>query len=193
MRTRWPNGSEHMTNILQTTSLCYVCHFVWEILSQLWKKQSCKVFCLIKIAYTPSNTGSKHTCKTRSQVTYFCYVFSSTSSSELLIKDPVVHTVHAQWGATTLNIKLKYLKLCRQSLCTRDTYLFFLNVCVWRGWSRRLKRRIRTETDSWTSKRSTNFFTSWMSICRAGRSNKCFRSEYGTTSFYLLLNAIFYK
>lgn len=75
------------------------------------------------------------------------------------------------------------LILCIQIVNTQCTP--FLNVHAGRGWSRRLRRLIRMEMDSWTLKRSTNFFTSWMWTYLVGKSNRCFRSEYGAATIFL--------
>lgn len=133
---------------------------------------------------------------------FIFYLFSSTSIPVFLVRHILVWICNCLESGVFVHIQALILKrilyqveiLTMLLLCYYAERIYvhiihiFLNVCVWRGWSRRLKRLIRTVTVSWTSKRFINFSTSWMSICHVGRSNKCFRSECEATSTHLLLN-----
>ena len=80
--------------------------------------------------------------------------------------------------------KIKYnLSRFSQGLLLCVCYLSLTPGWFVRGWSRRLRRRIRTAMEAWASARSCTSYTSWTSTCPARKSSKCLR--YTTVIFWM--------
>lgn len=114
---------------------------------------------------------SEHTLWTKG------FFFSTTSRLQaVIVRFILIYClIEISLALILLHKNSKQMKRCRFYTNIRHTSSVFLNACAWRGWSKPSRRLTKMETACWTSMKSTSFYTNWMSICRAGRSSKCFR------------------
>ena len=109
-------------------------------------------------------------------------VFKHTHTHRLTHTDSLSHThTHTHTHSESWGIVVYSLVADEGVFVYHTIIIIIVAVSLTRvgGWSRRLRRLIRTGMVCWTWRRSTSYCTRWTSTCPAGRSNTCSRSVTG--------------